>query len=93
MSDWGETVSEIMIKKQLQETIYSTLLLVCFYLLCMLYSDLTCMYCHQFEVVLCVILLVWPVYCWRYIVWVLPYVYLLYCVCIAVFYFRCRTAG
>ena len=37
VKDWGESVSELMIKKQLQETVHSTLLLGCFYLLYMLY--------------------------------------------------------
>jgi len=39
---WGESVSELMIKKnQLQENVHSTLLLGCFYLLYMLYSNLS----------------------------------------------------
>jgi len=34
VKDWGESVSKLMIvKKQLQETVHSTLLLGCFYLL------------------------------------------------------------
>ena len=42
MKDWGESVSELMNKKkQLQETVHSTLLLRCFYLLFMLYSNLS----------------------------------------------------
>jgi len=38
VKDWGESVSELMIvkKKQLQETVHSTVLLGCFYLLYML---------------------------------------------------------
>ena len=39
LKDWGESVSELMIvkkKKQLQETVHSTVLLGCFYLLYML---------------------------------------------------------
>jgi len=38
VKDWGESVSELMIvkEKQLQETVHSTLLLGCFYLLYML---------------------------------------------------------
>ena len=44
--DWGESVSELMTgKKQLQETIRSTFLLGCFYLLYMLYSNLSRVYC------------------------------------------------
>ena len=40
VKDWGEYVSELMIvKKQLQETVHSTVLLGCFYLLYMLYSN------------------------------------------------------
>ena len=43
---WGESVSELMIKKkQLQETVHSTVLLGYFYLLYMLYSNLSCVYC------------------------------------------------
>jgi len=43
VKDWGESVSELMIgkKKQLQETVHSTLLLGCFYLLYVLYSNLS----------------------------------------------------
>jgi len=38
VKDWGESVSELTIvkKKQLHETVHSTLLLGCFYLLYML---------------------------------------------------------
>jgi len=39
VKNWGESVSELMIlkkKKQLQETVHSTVLLGCFYLLYML---------------------------------------------------------
>jgi len=38
VKDWGESVSELMIvkKTQLQETVHSTVLLGCFYLLYML---------------------------------------------------------
>jgi len=46
VKDWGESVSELMIKKkQLQETVNSTLLLGCFYLLYMLYSNLCRVFC------------------------------------------------
>ena len=46
MKDWRESVSELMIKKkQLQETVHSTLLLGCFYLLYMLYSNLSLVFC------------------------------------------------
>ena len=48
MKDWGESVSELMIvrKKQLQETVRSTLLLGCFYILYMLKnSNLSRMFC------------------------------------------------
>jgi len=47
MKDWGESVSKLMIgkEKQLQETERSTLLLWCFYLLYMLHSKLSRMYC------------------------------------------------
>ena len=37
VKDWGESVSELMIvKKKVQETVHSTVLLGCFYLLYML---------------------------------------------------------
>jgi len=46
VKDWGESVSELMIvKKQLHETVHSTLLLGCFYLLYMLYSKLSRVVC------------------------------------------------
>ena len=46
VKDWGESVSELMIvKKQLPETVHSTVLLGCFYLLYMLYSDLSRVFC------------------------------------------------
>jgi len=46
VKDWGESVSELMTgKKQLQETVCSNLLLGCFYLLYMLYSDLSRVFC------------------------------------------------
>jgi len=52
VKDWSESVSELMIgKKQLQETVRSTLLLGCFYLLYVFYSNLS----RVFQVVLCVI--------------------------------------
>jgi len=41
VKDWGESVSELMIEKILQETVHSTLLLGCFYLLYMLYSNVS----------------------------------------------------
>ena len=41
MKDWGENVIELMTEKKLQETVHSTLLLVCFCLLYMLYSHLS----------------------------------------------------
>jgi len=47
VKDWGESVSELMIgkKKQLQETAHNTVLLGCFYLLYMLYSNLSRVFC------------------------------------------------
>ena len=45
VKDWGESVSELMIKKQLQETVHSSALFVCFYLLYMLYSNLSRVFC------------------------------------------------
>jgi len=51
---------------------------ICCILRCLLYIVATCLVLIVL-VVLCVLLS--------------SYVYLLYCVCIAVFYFRCRTAG
>ena len=53
VKDWGESVSELIIKKDnykklyivLQETVLSTLLLGCFYLLYLFYSNLSRVYC------------------------------------------------
>ena len=47
VKDWGESVSELMIvkKTQLQEAVHSTLLLGGFYLLLMLYSNLSLVFC------------------------------------------------
>ena len=45
---------------QLQETVHSTVLLGYFYLLYMLCSNLSHVYCCSFEVVLCVIVVGWP---------------------------------
>jgi len=46
VKDWGESVSELMIeKKQLQETVHSTPLLGCFYLLYILYSNVSRLFC------------------------------------------------
>ena len=46
VKDWGESVNELMIKKkQLQENVHSTVLLGCFYLLYMLYSNLSRVFC------------------------------------------------
>jgi len=46
VKDWGESVSElIIVKKKLQETVHSTLLLGCFYLLVMLYSNVSRVFC------------------------------------------------
>ena len=48
VKEWGETVSELMIvkKNQLQQTVHSAVLLGCFYLLYMLYSNLSRAYCY-----------------------------------------------
>ena len=46
VKDWGESVSELMIEKKLQETTHSALLLGCFYLLYMLYSNLSRVFCR-----------------------------------------------
>ena len=49
VKDWGESVSEIMIvkkkKTQLQETLHSTVLLGCFYLLYKWYCNLSRVVC------------------------------------------------
>jgi len=44
VKDCGESVSELMIKKQLQETVNPIVLLGCFYFLYMLYSNLSRVY-------------------------------------------------
>jgi len=41
VKDWDESVSELMIVKKIQETVHSTVLLGCFYLLYMLYYNLS----------------------------------------------------
>ena len=96
MKDWGESVSELMIKNQLQETVLSYF--GCFYLLYMFYSNLSpgvlslvisCVVCNCCWLAVCIVVVVLCV-C---VCVLLSYVYLLYYVCIAVFYFRCRTAG
>ena len=88
MKDWGESVSELMIgKKQLQETVCSSVLLGCFYPLYMLYSNLSrvlllvlsCLVCNCCWFAMCIVLVVLCVL-------LSSYVYLLYCVCIAVFF-------
>jgi len=47
VEDWGENVSELMIvkKNHYKKTVHSTVLLGCFYLLYMLYSNLSRMVC------------------------------------------------
>jgi len=87
VKDWGESVSELLIgKKQLQETVHSTLLVGCFYLLYMLYSNLSrvffllilsCLVCNCCWLTVCIVVVVLCV--------LLSYVYLLYYVRIAVF--------
>jgi len=45
MKDWGESVSELNDWKKLQETVHSILLLGLFYLLYMLYSNMSGVFC------------------------------------------------
>jgi len=94
VTDWGESVSELIIVKKIQETVHSTVLFGCIYLLYMLYSNLSrvffllvlsCLLCKCCWLTVCIVVVVLCV--------LLSYVYLLYCVCIAVFYIRCQTAG
>ena len=105
MKDWGESVSELMIeKKNNYNKLYTVLsylgvfnfctccILIC--LACIVASfKLSSVYCCWLDVYCCSCLMciVVVVLC----VLLSSYVYLLYCVCIAVFflYFRCRTAG
>ena len=46
VKDWGEGASELMIAKiRYKKTVHRTLLLGCFYLLYMLYSNLSRVFC------------------------------------------------
>jgi len=59
-------------------------------LVCIVVSCLVCIVSYLVCIVVsCLVCIVVVVLC----VLLSSYVYLLYCVCIAVFYFRCRTAG
>ena len=82
---WGESVSELMIKKkkQLQETVLSYL---CVFKFCTC-SILICLLCTVASIKLCC------VYCCSWVVCVLSYVYFLYHVCIAVFFYFTLGAG
>ena len=73
-------------KKQLQETVHSTILLGCYYHLYMLYSNLSRILLLVFSCLVCNCCWFGRVCCCGCLVWVLlSYVYLLYYVCIAVF--------
>ena len=94
MKDWGESMSELMIKKK-TITRNCTLLLGCFYLLYMFYSNLSpgvlllvlsCFVCNCCWLAMCVVVVL-RVCCY------------LMCICCTMcalcffFYFRCRTGG
>ena len=79
MKDWGESVSELMIKKKLYTVlscsgvfIFCTCILICF--VCFVLSCLVCKCCWLTMYIVAVVLYV-----------LLSYVHLLYCVCIAFF--------
>jgi len=89
-------VSELMSvkKKQLQETVHSTLLLGCF-TFCTCCKTLTCLVCFvaSFKLSFVYLLLVDRVYCCSCLVcFVTLCVFVVLCV-YCCFYFRCQTAG
>ena len=81
---WGESVSTIRVGKNTRNCIqyFLTVVLFTFSTTCIL----RCLVCI---VVSCLVWIVVVILC----VLLSSYVYLLYYVCIAVFYFRCRTTG
>ena len=82
---WGESVSELLMGiKLFTETVHNAVLLGCFtFRTCKILSCLVCIVAN-FKVSLC--------NCWlASVLFYLSCVYLLYCVCFTVFYFRCRT--
>ena len=92
VKDWGQSVSELMNeKKQLQETVLSYLgiftFCTCCILICLLFivASFKLSLCNCCWLAVCIVVVVLCV--------LLSYVYLLYYVSIAGFYFRCRTAG
>ena len=79
MKDWGESVSELMIVKKKTITRNCTQY-------CLTWVFLPFVHVVKFLICLvCIVVVDLSV--------LLSYVYLLYYVCIAVFYFRCHTAG
>ena len=98
MKDWGESVNELMIKKQLQETVLSYLSV--FYLLYMFYSNLSpgvllqvlsCVVCNCCWLAVCIVVVVLCV-----CVCVCCYLMCICCtVCALLFFFllKCWTAG
>ena len=74
MKGWGESVSELMIKKkQLQETVHSTVLFGCFYLLYTFYSNLSpgvlflvisCVVCNCCCLAVCIVVVFLCVCCY-----------------------------
>jgi len=90
----GESVSELMIKKTITRncTQYSltwvflpSVHVVFLFVSCVFSLVLSCLVCNCCWLTVCVVVVVLCV--------LLSYMYLLYYVGIAVFYFRCRTAG
>jgi len=86
VKDWGESVSELMIKKTITRN--CTLLLGCLYLLYMFYSNLSpgvlllvlsYVMCNCCWLAVCIVVVVLCV--------LLSYLYLLYYLCNAVFFF------
>ena len=97
---WGESVSTICVGEKYWKlyTVLSyrgvvyLLYMLCFKMSCVYCCELCCVYCCSCLVcivVSCLVCIVVVVLC----VLLSSYVYLLYYVCIAVFYFRCQTAG
>ena len=91
MKDWGESVSELMMvkKKQLQQMVHSTLAWVFLpfvhvvkfsFVSCVLLLVLSCLLCNCCWLTMCIVVVVLCV--------LLSYVYMLYCVGIAFFFFN-----
>jgi len=90
VKDWGESVSELMIaKKNNYKKLYTVLCCLGVFTFCACCKILICLVCFvaSFKLSFVYLLLVDRVYCCSCLVVLLSYVYLLYCVGIAYFFF------